>query len=142
MIMENQRRLAAEIMNVGKGKILFDKNKLEDIKKAITRLDIKDLIKEGTIKVRPNKKSRKKIKKKIRRGVGSRRMQPRMRKTKYIFKIRKLRKYIQRLLNEKVIDKSEKKQLRKMAKAGELRSLRHLQEHLTGVMKKNLEVKK
>lgn len=140
--MENQRRLAAEIMNVGKGKILFDKNKLEDIKKAITRLDIKDLIKEGTIKVRPNKKSRKKIKKKIRRGVGSRRMQPRMRKTKYIFKIRKLRKYIQRLLNEKVIDKSEKKQLRKMAKAGELRSLRHLQEHLTGVMKKNLEVKK
>jgi len=142
MIFNGQRRLAAEILGVGENKVLFDKNNLEDIKKAITRFDIKELIKEGAIKVRIKKKSKKSAKEKTRRGTGSRRIRPLMRKEKYIHKIRKLRKYIQRIFDQKIIDKNEKKKLRKMAKAGELRSLRHLQEHLTTIMNKKLEVQK
>ena len=137
MMLEGQRRLAAEILNVGKNKVLFDKNKLDDIKKAITRLDIKDLIKDGTIKVKARIKH-KKLKEKGRRGVGSRRMRPLRRKEKYVKKIRKLRRYAQSLVDHKIIDKKEKKILRKMAKAGELRSLRHLQEHVTNIMNKKI----
>jgi len=135
MIVESQRRLAAEILGVGKNRIIFDKNKIEDIKKAITRFDIKELIKEGTIKVKIRKKAEAK-KTERGRGTGSRRMRVTRRKERYVKKIRKLRKYIQEIYDKKVIDNKEKKHLRTMAKAGELRSLRHLQDHLIGMNKK------
>lgn len=140
MGVESQRRLASEILGVGRNKIIFDKNKIEDIKKAITRLDIKELIKEGAIKVEARKK--KKAKKERRnRGVGHRRMIVHNRKRKYVMKIRKLRKFIQEMTDKKVLTSDEKKRLRKMSKAGEIRSLRHLQDHITSVMKKTIPTK-
>jgi large subunit ribosomal protein L19e len=141
MSAESQRRLASEILGVGKNKILFDKNKIEDIKKAITRLDIKELIKEGAIKVRIKKKIKVKREKRN-KGVGHTRVKVKRRKEKYVRKIRKLRKYIQEMADKKILANDEKKHLRKMAKAGELKSLRHLQEYITSIMKKNLPTKK
>lgn len=144
MIVENQRRISAELLNVGKNKVWFDKNRLEDIKKAITRLDVKELIKEGAIKVRIKRKSEKKKEEKIkkRRGIGNRKIRVSNRKQKYVFKIRKLRKYIQDLFEKNTIDKAERAKLRIMARSGELRNLRHLQDYLTSVMNKKIEAKK
>jgi large subunit ribosomal protein L19e len=135
MIVKGQRRIAAELLGVGRNKVWFDKNKLEDIKKAITRLDIKELIKDNTIKAMPNKK-RKKASEKGRRGVGKRKMKVANRKQRYVRKIRKLRRYIQEMKSKDIITNEEKKKLRKMARAGELKSLRHLQDHLVSMNKK------
>jgi len=144
MILTGQRRLASEILGVGENKVWMDKHKLEDIKKAITRYDIKELIKEGTIKARIKKKVEKKeeIKKKKRRGTGSWRKKVRLRKRKYIFKIRKLRKYIEEIYAQKVISQIERKKLRVMARVGRLKSLRHLKEYLTVTMNKKLPEQK
>ena len=142
MILESQRRLAAEILGVGKNKVLMDKNNLEDIKKAITRYDIRELIKGGTIKVRIKPKAKKKNKEKIKRSIGKTRKRIAKRKERYIHKIRKFRKYIQSLLDKKMISQDEKKKLRKMARAGEIRNMKHLQDYVQNIINKKIELKK
>jgi large subunit ribosomal protein L19e len=140
MIVESQRRIASELLGVGRNKVWFDKNRLDDIKKAITRLDVKELIKEGAIKARIKRKVEKKAKKeKRRRGIGKRKIRVANRKGRYIFKIRKLRKYIAEIFEKKIISREEKKKLRTMARSGELRSLKHLQEYLAVTMNKKIE---
>jgi large subunit ribosomal protein L19e len=142
MTLEGQRRISSEILGVGKNKVWFDKNRLDDIKKAITRLDVKELIKEGAIKARIKRKVEKKAGKiKKRRGTGKRKIRVMRRKEKYIKKIRKLRKYIHEIFEKKIINQKEKKKLRVMARSGELRNLRHLQEYLATTMNKKIEVK-
>jgi large subunit ribosomal protein L19e len=134
-----QKRLASEILGVGRNRIWTDKNRLEDIEKAITRNDVRELIKEGAIKARIRIKKKKKAEKKgRRRGVGSIKKKIARRKEKYVYKIRKLRKYIQNLKNKKVINQDEKKKLRMMSRSGELKSLRHLKDHVSNIMNKKI----
>ena len=44
-----QRRLAAHILKCGRNRIWLDPNKLDEIKEAITKTDIRSLINDGTI---------------------------------------------------------------------------------------------
>jgi large subunit ribosomal protein L19e len=137
MTLKTQRRLAAEIMGIGENKVRFDYLRLEDISKAITRQDIADLIKEKAINKRITGNS--KIKKEKRnRGAGSIKLRVRNRKSKYMAKIRKLRRYILELKEKKAISQDEYNLLRKMAKSGQFKARRYLQEYLTTVMKKTL----
>ena len=50
-----QRKLAADILKVGQNKVWVDQTKLEDVKNAITRADIKKMISHGYIKAKPDK---------------------------------------------------------------------------------------
>ncbi|MEM2772586.1 MAG: 50S ribosomal protein L19e, partial [Candidatus Pacearchaeota archaeon] len=77
MSLKTQRRLAAEILGVGINRVKFMPEKINEIKEAITRKDIEELIKEGAIKKRPIKgykrragRKRQKRYKKRRRGEG------------------------------------------------------------------------
>ncbi|MBW2966048.1 50S ribosomal protein L19e, partial [Candidatus Woesearchaeota archaeon] len=45
-----QKRLAAQILKCGEKKICMDTSRLEDIKEAITKADIRSLVSEGVIK--------------------------------------------------------------------------------------------
>lgn len=143
MKLEGQRRLASRILDVGKNKVWFDKNRLDEIKKAITSLDIKELVKDGAIKIRMKKKIEIKKEKRLRRrGAGSIKMKVSKGKERYIKKIRKLRKYIHEIYDKKILTNDEKKKLRKMAKAGEFKGLRHMKEYISGIMNKKIEGKK
>ena len=55
MNVKNQKRLAARILKVGKRRILLDQTKLPEIKEAITKTDLRALISDGTIDVKPLK---------------------------------------------------------------------------------------
>gem|GEM_PF-3511345 len=50
--LSNQKRIAAEVLNVGLSRVWLDPDKLTDVANAITREDIRGLIEEGTVKAR------------------------------------------------------------------------------------------
>lgn len=135
MKIKSQKRLASDILKVGKGKIWLDPLRLDDIKQAITRADIQELIKDKAIKKKPAVKKKKVVKRK-RRGKGRIKVRVRNRKKKYVNKIRKIRRYLDQALEKKEINKSSRDKLRKLSKSGHFRSLRHLKESLKVKVKK------
>jgi len=48
--LSNQKRIAADVLKVGASRVWLDPDKLTDVVNAITREDIRGLIKDGTIK--------------------------------------------------------------------------------------------
>jgi len=135
--LDTQRRLAAEILGIGENKIMFDSLRFDDISKAITRADIKDLIKDKAIMKRITGKSKRK-KEKRRRGTGKIKMRIKARKKKYIAKIRKLRRYLSEVKDKKIITLQEYQYLRRLAKSGHFKTRRHLKDYLTTAMKRKL----
>ena len=67
-----QKRLAAELLEVGVSRVWFDPNRLTDIKNAITKADLRKLINEGAIKALPEKMKKRGKVKKTRKGPGRR----------------------------------------------------------------------
>ena len=133
-----QRRLAAQILKCGKNRISFDMDRLEDIKEAITKTDVRSLINTGAVfKKRPMVTSRfwarkKKYQKSIgkQKGFGSRKGKKTARGLKpkriWINKIRLQRKFIKNLKNKNTITTADYHELYMKNKGGFFRSLRHL----------------
>ena len=131
--LSTQKRLAAEVLGVGKGRVLFDPDRLADIKEALTKEDIRELIKDEAIKAKAIKRKirgRKKSKKKKNKRKIKRRKQD------YVHKIRKLRKYL--LSVKRDIGIKEYRNLRKLAKAGQFKSKEYLREYVEKSLKKAL----
>jgi len=57
MNLNTQRRIAAEIMKCGKSRVWMSPAAQEKISKAITRKDVRGLVKDGLVKKMPEKKS-------------------------------------------------------------------------------------
>ncbi|MEM1577495.1 MAG: 50S ribosomal protein L19e [Candidatus Pacearchaeota archaeon] len=137
MSLKTQRRLAAEILGVGINRVKFMPEKINEIKEAITRKDIEELIKEGAIKKRPIKgykrragRKRQKRYKKRRRGEGKIKKKVIDRKRKYIILIRNLRRYLKNLKNRGILTTREYRILRKQAKGGRFKSKKELMEYI------------
>ena len=127
-----QRRLASEILKVGLDRVWFDPTKLEEIKKAITRKDIKNLIKKGYIKALPPKIKKPKAKRK-RKGPGSRKGGKYARlskKERWIRVVRPLRRFLKELKEKNQITNETYKKMRKLVKGGMFRSRAHLKLYL------------
>lgn len=143
--LQTQKRLASEILGVGKRRVKFETDRIDDIKEAITKEDIKELVKDNAITIKPLKKKPEKAEKprerKSDRGVGRIRKRINHRKKRYVRLIRKLRKYLKSLKLTGIITNPEYRQLRKLAKAGRFWSKRYLKEYLKSIMKKKIEVK-
>jgi large subunit ribosomal protein L19e len=137
MKLEMQRRIAAELLKCGENRIWIDPERIEDVVAAITREDIRKLIKEGVIKKKPIKgtsRARAKVRQIERRkgrhrGPGSKKGKKtaRMgRKEKWMMTIRALRKELRKLKEEKKIDRSTYRRLYIMAKGGHFKSKHQL----------------
>jgi len=80
MVVKTVKRIAADLLKVGKSRIWMNPERLTDMETAVTRDDVRRLIKEGAITVRPSSvpsRGRKRLihsKKRSgrRRGPGSR----------------------------------------------------------------------
>jgi large subunit ribosomal protein L19e len=130
MQLAKKKQLAAKVLKVGKNRIVFSRESLNEIKEAITRVDMMDLHKSGAIKIK-DKKGRKKIKRrKHRRGIGKVKKRVKKRKQEYVKITRKLRKQVKSLLNVGKIEKEKYRKARTMIKARKFRSKRHLNEGL------------
>ncbi|WP_456375461.1 50S ribosomal protein L19e [Methanocaldococcus sp.] len=132
-----QRKLAAEILKCGIDRVWIDPTQLERVKMAMTKDDIRSLIKDGVIKKKQKKgissarvkKLKEQKKKGRRRGPGSRRGAAGARtppKEKWMATIRSLRKTLKYLRDTGKIDTKVYRKLYRMAKGGAFRSKSHL----------------
>ena len=128
MNLKKKKELAARTLKVGKDRIIFVKERLEEIKEAITKQDIRELQKEGAIVVKAVK-GRKKIKKKGgSKSVGNVRKKVNKRKKEYVVMTRKLRKYAAEMKKQGRLSAEEVKSIRKKIRNREFKSKAHLKE--------------
>jgi len=135
MNLSKKKSLAVKTLKVGKDRILFVKSRLEDIKEAITKQDIKDLQKDGAIIVKDVKGRKKNLKKKIKRSTGNIRKKVNKRKREYVTMTRKLRKYVKELRNQGKLSREESQDIRKKIRNKYYKSLGNLKENIRGAKK-------
>ncbi len=144
-----QKRLAAEVLGVGESRIWIDPTRIEDVEGAVTKEEIRRLIKEGVIRVKPakgNSRARwrerhEKRKKGRRRGPGKRKGAKTARLSKkeaWMNTIRKIRRYLRYLRDHGMIDRRTYRRLYMLAKGGTFRSLSSLKTYMKeqGLLKK------
>ena len=130
MKLDKKKLLASKTLKVGKNRIILSEERLDEIKEAITKQDIKELKATGAIKVK-EVKGRKKVKKrKTKRKAGKIKKKINKRKQQYVKITRKLRSYIKELKNQGKIKNEEYKELRKIIRARDFKSKAQLKEYL------------
>lgn len=132
MNLENKKELAKKVLNIGKHRIIFNKEGLSEIKEAITKEDIKSLYSEGIISIKPVKGRRVNKNRTTRRGPGKIKIKVKYRKQDYVKLTRKLRSYIKDLKNKKMIDKNQYYDIRKKIKMRFFKSKAYLKEYING----------
>jgi large subunit ribosomal protein L19e len=141
MELKIQKRLAAQILKCSQNKIVFDNSQLKEIKEAITKADIKTLIANNVIWIKPSKEvSRGRARKRtIQKRKGRRKGEGR-RKGKYTARmpkkeawktnIRTQRKLLKELRDKEIISKKNYQMLYKKSKGGFFRSKRHIKTYI------------
>jgi large subunit ribosomal protein L19e len=141
MNLKTQKRLAAQIMKVGETRVWFDPGRLDEIKEAITKADLKPLIKNEAIKKKPEKgisrfrarKRQTQRKKGRQQNTGSRKGKRTSRlsgKQEWMNRLRAQRKLIFTLRETASITNDTFKILYKKAKGGFFRSRSHIMLYL------------
>lgn len=139
--MIQKKKLAARILKTSPKKVRFAADALEDIKKAITRSDLRGLIAIKKItKVRSNEQSRVRAKKlKVqkskgrRKGRGSKKGSSTSVLTKkdaWMLKVRVQRKFLKELRDKGLISSTNYKLLYNKSKGGYFRNKRHIKLYL------------
>ena len=132
-----QKRLAAAIFKCSQKRVWFDEDRLSDIKESITKQDLKGLIAEGAIRLKPQTsisrgRARKTMRQKakgLQKGSGSRKGGLKARtpkKAKWMAKIRVQRKFLKELRGKGMIPTSTYQNLYLKSKGGFFRSKRHI----------------
>ena len=134
MNLSKKKKLAKRTLNVGGDRIVFLESRLEEIKDAITKQDIRDLVKSGAIIVKEIK-GRKTVQRTKSRSTGNIRKKARKKKREYIILTRKLRGYLKGLKAEGKILGEHVTDMRKKIRNREFRSRAHLKEHIGGIQK-------
>ncbi len=150
--LRNQKRLAAEVMKCGAGRVKIDPDRLEEVATAVTRSDIRKLVNAGVIKAaqkqgvsrgRGRKLDAQKAKGR-RVGPGSRKgaKYARLpRKERWMALIRALRSELRDLRTSGAIDRSTYRNYYVRAKGGQFRSRAHMVAHMKteGALTKEVE---
>jgi len=135
MNLSKKKALAARTFSVGKGRISFVNARLEEIKEAITKQDIRDLRTEGAIKIKEIRGTKKNVSKKVNRSPGNIRKKVNKRKERYVILTRKLRAYGAEMQKQGKISKEELKDIRKKIRNKAFRSQAHLRDYIGGLEK-------
>lgn len=132
-----QRRLAADVLDVGKNRIWFDPEAQGDIASAITREEIRDLVDEGHIRAEPKQgnsrsRARERDAKRAyghRKGQGTRQGKASARhddRQKWIDGIRAQRRELKRLRDDGTLTPQQYNELYNKASGGEFHSVRYM----------------
>lgn len=141
MSLKAQRRMAAEILKCGENRVYFDPYLIEEIKMAITRDDIRSLIKDGIIKKHYKKgisNYRKKLlhqrkKKGLARGLGKRKGKKTARTPKketWMKRVRAQRRELKKLRDRKQITIANYRKLYKNVKGGMFTSVTQMNRYI------------
>jgi len=142
-----QKILASKILKCSPKRVKLAPDHFSDISKAITRMDVADLIEEGLIQKIPAKgvsrvrarKSDLQRAKGLRKGPGRHKAKKTARSPKkqlWMVKIRLLRAFLKELKTKKILSQENYKDLYHKAKGGFFRNKRHvkiyMEEHNLG----------
>ena len=137
MRLKTQKSLAANLLKCSKKRIVFDSERLDEIKESITKKDIDNLIKDKCIKkkqikgvsrVRANKIKRQKAKGRM-KGPGSKKGTHGARlpkKQAWMSKVRLQRQFIKELKDKKIITSRSHQTLYSKIGGGFFRSRKHI----------------
>ncbi len=142
MNLKNQRKLSAQLLKSGVNRVWFDTDRLEEIKEAITKADLKSLISSKVIQAKPiqgiskfrTRKNKLQKRKGNRKGPGSRKGKKTARlgrKKAWISAVRTQRNFIKLLKNKEVVSQKVYRGIYKKVKGGYFRSRRHIKLFLT-----------
>lgn len=144
MKLKNRKDKIASAFNVGKKRIKFDPSRLEDIKKAITKVDLRSLMAGKAIKLEKSHGQSSARSKKIkvqkskgrRKGKGSLKGKKYSRvpsKTRWVTRVRTQRRFIKLLKDKKRIAGTTYRDVYTMVKSNRFRNTRliklYLEEH-------------
>jgi large subunit ribosomal protein L19e len=141
MSLKAQKRMAAEILKCGENRVYFDPYLIDEIKMAITREDIRNLVKEGII-LKKYKKGNSKYRKNVRherkkkgraRGLGKRKGTKYARlpkKKRWMNRIRPQRRELKKLRDRNLITTATYRKLYKNAKGGMFNSVAQMNRHI------------
>jgi len=141
MSLKAQKRMAAEILKCGENRVYFDPYLIDEIKMAITREDIRNLVKEGII-IKKYKKGNSKYRKNLlherkkkgrARGIGKRKGTKGARfpkKKKWMNRIRPQRRELKKLRDRKLITTATYRKLYKNAKGGMFTSVAQMNRYI------------
>lgn len=135
MNLRKKKELAARVLEVGKERIVFLESRLEEIKEAITKQDIRDLLSHGAIIIKNVKGRRKVEKRKKRKSAGKIRKVIRKRKIAYMAMVRKQRGIVGEMKKQERLSNEEFKSLRNRIKNKHFKSASALREHIREMKK-------
>lgn len=127
--LSSQKRMAADILDVGESRVWIDPDRLSDVEGAITKQDIRNLVESGVIQ----KKQKKGVARKGeggKQGPGSRKGKKGARKSskdEWKDNIRALRKRLKEMRDEGDINSSQYRKLYDMASGGFFRNRKHME---------------
>jgi large subunit ribosomal protein L19e len=141
MNLRNHRRIAADVMKIGQTRVKFNPERLEDISGALTKDDVRGLIRSGAITKKPvtgisRGRARKRQAQKDKgrhKGQGKREGRAKARtpaKKKWMSKIRAIRDELKIMREKKDITATEYRKLYVQAKGNLFTSRRHLREQI------------
>jgi large subunit ribosomal protein L19e len=142
MNLRSKKQLAAKTFGVGKSRIAFVNERMEEIKEAITKQDMRNLQKDGAIIIKEIRGRATNVNKGKRRGIGKVRLKVNTRKRDYVILTRKLRKVIAESKRNGSLKREEIKEIRKKIRNKLFKSKANLKEHLGGFKNENTKTKK
>ena len=136
-----QRRMAADVLDIGADRVWMDPEEQAEIADAITREDVRDLVDQGTIRVKDAKgnskgRARKRQAKRDyghRKGAGSRKGKAGARANKkraWISRIRAQRRRLRELRDDGPLSPTEYRTLYNKASGGEFDSVDRLETYI------------
>jgi len=139
--MINKKRLAAQILKTSLDKVKFDTGALEEIKKALTRSDIRGLIAVGKIRkdlknhhsragARENAAQKKKGRQRNRGSRKGKKYSLVDRKSEWIARVRTQREFLRQLKEKNLINTQNFRAVYLKIKGGYFRNKRHIKLYL------------
>ena len=136
-----QKRMASDILDVGKNRVWFNPDRQGDIADAITREDVRELVEEGAITAKDKKgnsrgRARERKEKQAyghQKGAGSRKGKAGARqneKENWTSRIRAQRKKLRELRDDGTLSTSQYRDLYDQAGGGEFDSVADLQRYI------------
>ncbi|MDQ2054855.1 MULTISPECIES: 50S ribosomal protein L19e [Halobellus] len=136
-----QKRMAADVLDVGKDRVWFDPDEQSEIAEAITRDDIRDLVDQGTIRAKDAKgnskgRARERASKRAyghRKGPGSRKGKAGGRKNskdEWVSRIRAQRRRLKELRDDGPLNPTQYREVYNKASGGEFEDVARLEAHI------------
>ncbi len=135
MNLRNKKDLAIKALKVGRERIVFLKERLEEVKEAITKQDIRDLKEEGAIIVKDISGRKKNVSRRNKKGPGKVKKNVSRRKQEYVIMTRKLRSYAAEMKKQGKVTQEEVKEIRKRIRNRDFKSKAHLKLYMEGLRK-------